>query len=175
VELEPKGHHGHGKVSALKVLLRSRLFLSTMRWARVMGAHLVERSKQAQQQLSLELPSWVGGTVLCHHSHRQISLTSDKIITFECDLFLFLYMLAPPSMNHNKSSLPSSSPLWFTLYFQLIFASIQAKPPVSHIISSFSTVSSIHICTSKGPGLTCSSYHFRDRCRMWWKARQWRF
>jgi len=58
------------------------------------------------------------------------------------DLFLF-YICGTTFYEPQQIITPIFITLWFTLYFQLIFASIQAKPPVSHIISSFSTVSSI--------------------------------
>jgi len=75
-----------------------------------------------------------------------------------------------------QSSLPSSSfPLPFIFYFWLIFASIWAEPPMSHIISSFTQhyLSCLHI---KGllpaPAVPII---LETRCGMWWKARQWRF
>jgi len=73
-----------------------------------------------------------------------------------------------------KSSLLSSS-LLDPPYFQPRFAYIQAEPLVSHIISSFTTASSI-ICMSKGaqpdPMVPIISETIHG---MWWKARQWRF
>ena len=56
-----------------------------------------------------------------------------------------------------QSSLPSSSlTLPIIFYFQLIFASIWAEPPASHIISSF------------------PQHQQSSTCVMWWKVRQWR-
>src|SRR5882724_8841263 len=54
----------------------------------------------------------------------------DKIHYIKMVTSLYICM-ALPSMNHGKSSLPSSSSFPFILYFQPIFASVKVEPPMN--------------------------------------------
>jgi len=98
--------------------------------------------------------------VLCHHSPRQISLTFGQDPLYS-DGDLFSIYAALPSTNHGSHHSYPHHPSHSS--FQLIFAAVQAEPPGSHIIGSFTTVSSITSACQKAPAQPCSSYHFRDK------------
>ena len=91
-------------------------------------------------------------TVLCHHSPRQISLTfRQDPLYLVGDLCLYMQH---PFNKPWQSWLPSSSLFPSTFYFLPIFASIWAEPSASHIISSFTTASSIMSVCQKATALT---------------------
>src|SRR5882724_4810835 len=94
---------------------------------------------------------------------------SDKI--YYIWMVTSFYIFSTTFYEPQQSSLPSSSPpLPFIFYFWPIFASVQAEPPESHIINSFTTLSSITSVHQKG--LQCypvAPIIPETRCGMQWK------
>jgi len=100
-------------------------------------------------------------SVLCHKSPRWISLAYGQYPLYS-DGDLFLYM------QHHLLWITAIITLFLItppihLYFWLIFASIWAEPPMGHIISSFTILSSITSAHQKTPAQSCGSYHLRDK------------
>jgi len=96
-------------------------------------------------------------------------LHSDK--THYIWLVTFLYICSIAFYKSQQSPLMSSSSLPLVFYFQLIFASVRAEPPMGHFISSFTLASSImsaHQRPQPNPVVPVIS-------ETKWKVRQWRF